>query len=117
MARSRCNLVYGAPPLSVVSSEELRLQPTSFAYDPPEQVIAEEMVEGGCWGGEGGDDGGDGGDGGDDGGDGGGGGDGGAGGGGGRKQSSHPARLVNPSVIHWIGVPSGTTPSGESVPQ
>ena len=53
MARSRCNLLYGAPPLSVVSSEQLRLQPTSFAYDPPEQVIAEEMV---------GDNGGDGGD-------------------------------------------------------
>eukprot|EP00964_Phaeocystis_antarctica_P034930 scaffold19910_cov70-Phaeocystis_antarctica.AAC.5 len=37
--------VYGAPPLSVVLSEQLRLQPTSFAYDPPEQVIAEEVVE------------------------------------------------------------------------
>eukprot|EP00964_Phaeocystis_antarctica_P083940 scaffold52861_cov74-Phaeocystis_antarctica.AAC.1 len=104
--------VYGAPPLSALPSEQLRLQLTSPGYCPPEQVIAEEMVEGGCWGGEGGDDGGDGGDGGDDGGDGGGGGDGGDGGGGGRKQSSHPARLVNPSVIHWIGVPSGTTPSG-----
>ena len=45
MARSRCNLLYGAPPLSVVSSEQLRLQPTSFAYHPPEQVIAEEIVE------------------------------------------------------------------------
>ena len=51
--------VYGAPPLSVVSSEQLRLQPTSFAYDPPEQVIAEEMVGGaGGDGGDGGDDGG-----------------------------------------------------------
>ena len=51
--------MYGAPPLSVVSSEELRLQPTSFAYDPPEQVIAEEMVGGaGGDGGDGGDDGG-----------------------------------------------------------
>ena len=59
MARSRCNLLYGAPPLSVVSSEQLRLQPTSFAYDPPEQVIAEEMVGGaGGDGGDGGDDGG-----------------------------------------------------------
>ena len=46
--------VYGAPPLSVVSSAQLRLQPTSCAYDPPEQVIAEEMIEGGCEGGEGG---------------------------------------------------------------
>ena len=43
--------VYGAPPLSVVSSAQLRLQPTSCAYDPPEQVIAEEMLEG-CGGGE-----------------------------------------------------------------
>ena len=33
--------VYGAPPLSVVPSEQLRLQPTSLGYDPPEQVIAE----------------------------------------------------------------------------
>eukprot|EP00964_Phaeocystis_antarctica_P066381 scaffold40102_cov54-Phaeocystis_antarctica.AAC.6 len=33
--------VYGAPPLSVVLSEQLRLQPTSLGYDPPEQVIAE----------------------------------------------------------------------------
>ena len=33
--------VYGAPPLSVVSSEQLRLQPTSAGCDPPEQVIAE----------------------------------------------------------------------------
>eukprot|EP00964_Phaeocystis_antarctica_P071488 scaffold43634_cov64-Phaeocystis_antarctica.AAC.3 len=37
--------VYGAPPLRVVPSEQLRLQPTSFAYHPPEQVIAEEIVE------------------------------------------------------------------------
>ena len=74
---------------------------------------------GGGGGGDGGADGGGGrggGDGGADGGGGRGGGDGGAGGGGGGKQSSQPARLVNPSVIHWIGVPSGTTPSGESVP-
>ena len=33
--------VYGAPPLSVVLSEQLRLQPTSFGCDPLEQVIAE----------------------------------------------------------------------------
>ena len=33
--------VYGAPPLSVVSSEQLRLQSTSSGYDPLEQVIAE----------------------------------------------------------------------------
>eukprot|EP00964_Phaeocystis_antarctica_P045332 scaffold26085_cov34-Phaeocystis_antarctica.AAC.1 len=44
--------VYGAPPLSVVSSEQLRLQPTSSRYNPLEQVIAEEMV--GDDGGEGG---------------------------------------------------------------
>ena len=29
---------YGAPPLSVVPSEQLRLQPTSRGYEPPEQV-------------------------------------------------------------------------------
>ena len=45
--------VYGAPPLCVVSSEQLRLQPTSLGYDPPEQVIAEEMVKGVCEGGGG----------------------------------------------------------------
>ena len=56
--------VYGAPPLSVVASEQLRLQPTSSGSDPLEQVIAEEMVDGGCEGGEGGDGGGDGGEGG-----------------------------------------------------
>ena len=33
--------VYGAPPLSVVSSEQLRLQPTSSGCNPLEQVIAE----------------------------------------------------------------------------
>ena len=40
--------VYGAPPLSVVPSEQVRLQPTSecHAVVPPEQVIAEEIVEG-----------------------------------------------------------------------
>ena len=75
--------VYGAPPLSVVPSEQLRLQITSFAYDPPEQAIAEEMVSAGENGGGEGDGGGDGGDsggiGGGDGGDGGGGGGGGIG--------------------------------------
>ena len=45
--------VYGAPPLSVVPSEQVRLQPTSPGYDPPEQVIAEELVgSGGGGGGE-----------------------------------------------------------------
>ena len=53
--------VYGAPPLSVVPSEQLRLQTTSFAYDPPEQVIAEMMVGGGGGGGGGEDGGGEGG--------------------------------------------------------
>ena len=57
--------VYGAPPLSVVPSEQLRLQPTSLGRDPPEQVITEEMVggegaEGGEGGGKGGKGGGDG---------------------------------------------------------
>ena len=46
---------YGAPPLSVVSSEQVRLQPTSAGHEPPEQVIAEEIVgaaggDGGCGG-------------------------------------------------------------------
>ena len=36
--------LYGAPPLSVVPSEQLRLQPTSSAYDPLEQVIVEKAV-------------------------------------------------------------------------
>ena len=49
---------YGAPPLSVVSSEQLRLQPTSSGYDPLEQVIAKEMV---VVGGDGDGDGGEGG--------------------------------------------------------
>ena len=44
---------YGAPPLSVVPSEQLRLQPTSLGYDPREQVITEEMVMGGDGGGGG----------------------------------------------------------------
>ena len=43
---------YGAPPLSVLSSEQVRLQPTSPGYDPLEQVIAEEIV--GAAGGDGG---------------------------------------------------------------
>ena len=47
--------VYGAPPLSVVPSEQLRLQPTSHRYDPLEQVITEERDgEDGGEGGEGG---------------------------------------------------------------
>ena len=46
--------VYGAPPLSVVPSEQVRLQPTSSGYDPPEQVIAEEIVGAGGDGGGGG---------------------------------------------------------------
>eukprot|EP00964_Phaeocystis_antarctica_P121581 scaffold85237_cov52-Phaeocystis_antarctica.AAC.2 len=47
--------VYGAPPLSVGPSEQLRLQPTSLGYEPLEQVIAEEVVEaGGENGGDGG---------------------------------------------------------------
>eukprot|EP00964_Phaeocystis_antarctica_P037976 scaffold21726_cov59-Phaeocystis_antarctica.AAC.1 len=82
--------VYGAPPLSVVSSEQLRLQPTSLGYEPPEQVIAEEIVEGGCEGGVGGGGGGDGGVGGGDGGDGGGGeGEGGGGNGGNGGEAPH----------------------------
>merc|ERR1712021_153690 len=39
--------VYGAPPLSVVPSEQLRLQLTSFCHVPPEQVIVE--VADGSW--------------------------------------------------------------------
>jgi len=39
--------VYGAPPLSVVPSEQLRLQPTSPGYDPLEQVIVEDADDGG----------------------------------------------------------------------
>ena len=64
---------YGAPPLSVVPSEQLRLQLTSPGYEPPEQVIAEEID--GAAGGEGGNEGGEGVEGGN-GGDAGGGGDG-----------------------------------------
>eukprot|EP00964_Phaeocystis_antarctica_P012930 scaffold7089_cov39-Phaeocystis_antarctica.AAC.1 len=55
-------------PLSVVPSEQLRLQPTWLGNDPPEQTIAEEIVGDGGGGGEGGE--GDGGGGGGDGGDG-----------------------------------------------
>ena len=85
--------VYGAPPLSVVPSEQLRLQPISSGYEPPEQVIIEEMVGGdggggkvgGAGGGRGGK-GGNGGDTGEGGGEGGsGGGEGGDGGEGGRE--------------------------------
>ena len=36
--------VYGAPPLSVVPSEQLRLQPTSHGQPPPEQVITEKAA-------------------------------------------------------------------------
>ena len=66
--------VYGAPPLSVVPSEQLRLQPTSLGYDPLEQVIVEDADVGS---GEGEGDSGEGGGGGND----GGGGDGDGGGG------------------------------------
>ena len=49
--------VYGAPPLSVVPSEQLRLQPTSPGYDPLEQVIVEDAdVDSGEGEGEGGGD-------------------------------------------------------------
>ena len=54
--------VYGAHSLSVVPSEQMRLQPTSSGSSPSEQVIAEEID--GAAGGEGGGDGGDGRDGG-----------------------------------------------------
>ena len=37
-----------------MSPAQLRLQPTSAGHDPPEQVIAEEMVEGGDGEGSGG---------------------------------------------------------------
>ena len=42
---------YGAPPLSVVPSEQLRLQLISSGYSPLEQVIAEEIAGGGEGGG------------------------------------------------------------------
>ena len=45
------------------------------------------------------------------------GGDGGEGGVGSGKQSSQPALVTLPSVRHSIGVPAGTAPSGELVPQ
>jgi hypothetical protein len=84
--------VYAAPPLSVVPSEQLRLQPTSLGYDPLEQAIVEDVDVGsgeGDGGGELGDGGGGEGEGGSGEGDGGGGlgdsgggeGDGGGGGG------------------------------------
>jgi uncharacterized membrane protein YgcG len=65
--------LYGTPALSMVPSEQLRLQPTLLGNNPLEQVITEEMVEGGSEGGsgEGGGGGGGGGDGGDAGGGGG----------------------------------------------
>ena len=45
----------GAPPLSVVPSVQLRLQPISCGHRPLEQVIIEDTVgEGGGAGGEGG---------------------------------------------------------------
>ena len=79
---------------------------------------------GGLGDGGGGDGGGGDGDGGGGEGEGGGGEGGGGGGLGGRglgerggKQSSQPSLLTLSSVRHSIGVPSGTTPSGETVPQ
>jgi hypothetical protein len=46
---------YGAPALSVVPSSQVRLQPTSYAYEPAETVIAESEAGGGVDGvGEGG---------------------------------------------------------------
>ena len=82
---------------------QARLQRTSLAYLPPKTVTIEERVGGG--GGEGGGEGGEGGE-------------GGGGGRGGGKQSSQPARVTKRSVDHLIGLlPSGTTPSGELLPQ
>ena len=54
--------VYGAPPLRVVPSEQLRLQPTSLGYEPLEQAIVEDVdvSSGEGDGGDGDDDGGDG---------------------------------------------------------
>ena len=114
--------VYGLPPLSMVPSEQLRLQPTSLCHDPPEQVIAEDMVGGngglgapGGWGGDCGGSGEEDGDGGDSGGDGGGGeggSEGGSGGDGGHTFVSSAwlvpelhikhgvATLVSPSATH-----------------
>ena len=45
--------LYGAPPLRVVPSEQLRLQPTSNGQPPLEQVIVEDTGEGGGLGGGG----------------------------------------------------------------
>ena len=45
--------MYGAPPLSVVPSEQLRLQPSALGFSPPAKVIVEMMVGGGS-GGDGG---------------------------------------------------------------
>ena len=79
------------------------------------KVLRPVQPGGGDGGGEGGEDG----DGGEDGGDGGeDGGCGEEGGDGGGKQSSQPARFTQPSVDHLMGLtPSGTTPSGELLPQ
>ena len=74
--------VYGAPPLSVVSSEQLRLQLISAGQPPLVQVIAEEIVGAAGLGESGGGGDGDGGGGLGDGGDGAGGGGDGDGGGG-----------------------------------
>ena len=97
--------VYGAPPLSVVPSEQLRLQPTSLAHDPLEQAIVEDVDGGGGEGDGGGGEGdggggegdggggegdGGGGDGGGGEGDGGGGEGGGGGGGGGDRKTAPP---------------------------
>ena len=84
---------YGAPPLSVVPSEQLRLQPTSPGYEPSEQVITEETdsAAGGEDSGNGGDDG-DGGDSGDPGGGAEGGRSGGREGGGGENGAQQPAQ-------------------------
>jgi len=47
--------VYGAPPLSMVPSEQLRLQPTSPGNNPLEQVIVEDAdIDSGEGEGEGG---------------------------------------------------------------
>eukprot|EP00964_Phaeocystis_antarctica_P121580 scaffold85237_cov52-Phaeocystis_antarctica.AAC.1 len=81
---------YGAPPLSMVPSEQLRLQPTSPGYEPLEQVIAEEVV------GAGGENGGDGGDGGCGGRGDGGGGEGGGGEGGHRQIILSPGSCAPP---------------------
>ena len=114
--------VYGAPPLSVVLSEQLRLHPTSSFHSPLEQLIAEEMVEvpmaggsgsGGAVGGDGG--GGVGGGGGEgDGGSGGGGGEGDGSGGSGRvgqypQLPSHLSRNFAGSPVHLVNFTKGAS--------